>query len=233
MATAQSVTLPGTNGVPRLENGDHLTRAEFERRFDADPTLKKAELIDGVVYMPSPVRQGHHSRPHFQLISWLGRYAALTPGVDGGDNATLRLDLTNDLQPDAFLMIAKECGGQAAIDQDDYVAGAPEWVGEVASSSVSYDLHVKQRCYQSKGVKEYVVWRVADGAIDWFVLRDGSYVALATDTVFKSTVFPGLWLDAAALLAGQMQRVFEVLDDGLAQPEHAAFVRQLEQRRQD
>ena len=38
-----------------LEHGDHLTREEFERRYEAMPHVRKAELIEGVVYMPSPV----------------------------------------------------------------------------------------------------------------------------------------------------------------------------------
>src|SRR3954454_9356608 len=144
--------------VPYLENGDHLTRAEFERRYDAMPHLKKAELIEGVVYMPSPVRYKHHSRPHFDLIGWLAQYRAATPGVEGGDNGSIRLDLDNMPQPDAFLMVLPECGGQARISDDDYVEGAPELVAEVASSSVSFDLHQKLQVYRRSGVREYAVW---------------------------------------------------------------------------
>src|SRR5208282_6607351 len=98
--------------IPELENGDRLTREEFERRYEAMPNLKKAELIEGVVYMPSPVRQRRHSRPHLHLCTWLGHYEAGTPGVEGGDNGSIRLDLDNEPQPDAFLFIQPECGGQ-------------------------------------------------------------------------------------------------------------------------
>src|SRR5947208_9884841 len=118
--------------IPPLQNGDRLTRPEFERRYEAMPHVKKAELIEGVVYMPSPVHQGAHSRPHFDVIGWLAMYRMSTPGVDGGDNGSLRLDFDNEPQPDAFLMIEAACGGQAKIDEEDYVAGAPELIAEVA-----------------------------------------------------------------------------------------------------
>src|SRR2546427_3449968 len=85
--------------LPPLEGGDRLTRSEFERRYDAMPQLKKAELIEGVVYMPSPVRCKSHGQPHGQIMSWVGVYSAATPGVDFADNATLRLDPDNEPQP--------------------------------------------------------------------------------------------------------------------------------------
>jgi Uma2 family endonuclease len=233
MATATPRPVPDKPApVPPLENGDHLTRAEFERRYAAMPHVKKAELIDGVVYMPSPVRHRHHGNPHFTVIVWLGLYAGRTPGVEGADNGSVRLDETSEPQPDAFLMILPEASGQARIDDDDYVAGTPELVVEVAASSVSFDLHRKLRMYQRGGAREYIVWRVEDQAIDWFVLRAGRFEPLPAAETLKSEVFPGLWLDPAALIAGDMPRVFQVLDQGLAQPEHAAFVLQLQQRRQ-
>src|SRR5712692_7821480 len=67
--------------VPLLENGDVLTRVEFERRYEAMPHLKKAELIEGVVYVPSPVRHTFHGHPHTHLIGWLVHYEAATPGI--------------------------------------------------------------------------------------------------------------------------------------------------------
>ena len=124
--------------------GDRLTRAEFERRYSAMPAVKKAELIEGVVYMPSPVSHQNHGRPHSMLIAWLGHYWAATPGVDVGDNATVRLDLENEPQPDALLRILPNCGGQSR-DEDSYIAAAPELIAEVAASSASYDLHDKLR----------------------------------------------------------------------------------------
>jgi Uma2 family endonuclease len=215
--------------IPPLENGDRLTRAEFERRYEAMPHVKKAELIEGVVYMPSPARLRKHGRPHAHVLAWLGTYEAGTPGVLAADNATARIDLDNEPQPDALLMIEPAWGGQARISEDDYVEGAPELVVEVASSSVSYDLGVKLNAYRRNGVREYVVWRVQDGAIDWFVLREGRYAvqAAGADGLLRSEVFPGLWLDAGALLRGDLARVLAVVREGLGCPGHGEFVERL------
>jgi len=213
--------------VPILEPGDRLTRQEFERRYEAMPNIKKAELIEGVVYMPSPVRLRRHANPHFQFITWLGTYATSTPIAIGGDNATARLDLDNEPQPDAMLLLDPACGGQAVITHDDYVERGPEFTGEISGSTVSFDLHTKLAVYRRNGVREYVVWRVLDQQIDWFSLRAGEFVPLTADAagIVRSEVFPGLWLDAAALIRGDMPRVLEVVQQGLASPEHAAFLR--------
>jgi Uma2 family endonuclease len=212
-----------------LENGDRLTRDEFERRYEAMPHLKKAELIEGVVYMPSPVRQRYHGEPHAHLIIWLGFYVLGTPGVRIGDNSTVRLDLDNEPQPDALLFIDPASGGQSRIDADDYMEGAPELVAEVAASSASYDLHAKMHVYRRNGVREYIVWRALEREIDWFVLRAGQYERLAAgaDGVVRSEIFPGLWLDPAALLRSDLVTVSTVVQRGLASPEHAAFATRL------
>jgi len=212
-----------------LENGDTLTRAEFERRYEAMPYLKKAELIERVVYVPSPVRHSYHGHQHAHLINWLGYYEAHTPGVEVSDNVTVRLDLDNEPQPDALLFIDPACGGHALIDADGYIEGAPELVAEVVSSSVSYDLHAKLRVYRRNGVREYIVWRVLDQEIDWFVLRSGQYERLPLDTegLYRSEIFSGLWLDPAALLRGDLATVLAVVQRGLASPEHAAFAARL------
>lgn len=216
--------------IPPLENGDRLSRVEFERRYDAMPNLKKAELIEGIVYMPSPVRLSQHGEPHSYLMGWLVVYISATPGVRVGDNTTARLDLDNEPQPDGCLLIDPEYGGQARISEDDYIEGAPELALEVASSSVSYDLHAKRNVYRRNGVKEYIVWRVLDEAIDWFVLRDGQYERLAPgdDGILRSEVFPGLWLDPAALLRHDLATVLSTVQQGVASPEHAAFVNALQ-----
>ena len=212
-----------------LEPGDRLARDEFERRYDAMPGLKKAELIEGVVYMPSPVRLRRHGQPHFHLVGWLATYTAATPGAMGGDNSTARLDRTNDSQPDAVLLIDPARGGQARISIDDYIEAAPELVAEIAASTASYDLHTKLDVYCRNGVREYVVWRVLDGQIDWFVLRQGQYQRLVpgSDGLLCSEVFPGLWLDPAALLRGDLAGVLAVLQRGIASAAHAAFVARL------
>jgi Uma2 family endonuclease len=230
--TDVSALQPAATGtIPLLENGDRLTRAEFERRYDAMPELTKAELIEGVVYMPSPVSVDHDG-PHFDLITWLGTYRAATPGVRGGDNGSLRLDLDNMPQPDAYLMILPTHGGQARIGADRYVVGGPELIAEVAASSVSYDLHDKLKAYRRNEVREYVVWRVLDQVVDWFVLREGRYEPLLVDEagLYKSEVFPGLWLDPTTLLRGDLASVLQTLQQGLASPEHAALVARLQQK---
>jgi Putative restriction endonuclease len=213
-----------------LKDGDRLTRDEFERRYDAMPNLSKAELIDGVVHVPSPVRQRHHSAPHFNLIGCLFNYRARTPGIEGGNNPSVRLDLGNMPQPDCLLFISNEYGGQAKVDDDDYVSGGPDLVAEVAASTAHYDVNHKLEVYQRHGVREYVVWRVADREIDWFVLRDGHYEKLspAEDGILRSTVFPGLWLDQNALLSDDCDTLLNVLQRGLDSPEHAAFKARLQ-----
>jgi Uma2 family endonuclease len=193
------------------------------------PELKKAEFIEGVVYMPSPVRVRRHARPHARIITWLGHYEASTPGVEVADNATARLDLDNEPQPDAILYVVPERGGQVRISPDDYVESAPDLVVEVASSSVSFDLNTKLHVYRRSGVGEYIVWRVLDGQFDWFVLRGGAYERLATDArgVLRSERFPGLWLNAEALLQGDLATTLRTLDEGLGTADHAALLARL------
>ena len=214
--------------VPPLRHGDRLTRPEFERRFDATPGLKNAELIEGIVYMPPPVSHSEHSEPHTDLIGWLVLYKSATPGVSTGDNGSLRLDLKNMPQPDAYLLIKPECGGQALIE-DGYVTGGPELIGEIAASSVEIDLGVKFNVYQRTGVREYIVWRTRDRQLDYFILRNGQFERFSPDAegTFRSETFPGLWLHAPSLLAGNLAEVLRRLQDGLKSPQHAAFAEKL------
>jgi Uma2 family endonuclease len=210
--------------IPVLCAGDVLTRDEFERRYAAMPQLKKAELIEGVVYMPSPVRHVQHGHPHFLLASWLAAYVEATPGTDGSSDATLRLDLDNEPQPDLVLRIAGPTGS-SRIDRDGYLAGPPELLVEVAASSVSYDLHQKLHVCRRAGVREYLVLRTDDAAVDWFALRDGTYRQLGADAqgILRSEVFPGLWLDVAALLRGDPAALRAAVTAGTAAEAHAAF----------
>ena len=185
-----------------LESGDRLTRAEFHRRYLARPDIKKAELVEGVVYVASPVRSDVHGEPHARVMGWLYSFRLRTPGVRLSDNATVRLDADNEVQPDASLWRDEPDGPQ--LTGDGYIDGAPQLVVEVAASSASYDLHGKLRAYRRNGVREYVVWRVLDRAIDWFRLREGEYVKVepGMDGVIESEAFPGLRLHVAKLLAG-------------------------------
>jgi Uma2 family endonuclease len=218
-----------TTWIPPLEPGDRLSREEFERRYSAMPGVKKAELIEGVVYMPSPARFNRHSVPHAAVVGLLYNYSVATPGVQLADNGTVRLDAENEPQPDAFLFVEPACGGQARISDDDYVEEAPELIVEVASSSVSYDLGPKLEAYRRNGVREYVVWRVLDREIDWFVLTNGEYqrLELGANGIYRSQVFPGLWLDRRALLESNHARVVQCVQLGLQTEEHAAFVKRL------
>ena len=180
-STPRPTPLPvSAPSVPLLENGDHLTRDEFERRYAAMPHIKKAELIEGVVYMPSPVRAGSHGDPHADLITFYGTYRVHTPGVRVSDNATVRLDLDNEPQPDAVVYIDPAKGGRSRFT-DDYITDGPELVSEVSASSASIDLGKKFHVYRRNGVREYVVWRVLDRAIDWFILRGSDFERLAQE----------------------------------------------------
>ena len=232
IATTAPAAVPRAPRLPNLESGDHLTREEFERRYDAMPELKKAELIEGVVYMPSPVRFDQHGSPHADLMAWLGVYRASTPGVRAGDNSSVRLDLDNEPQPDALMIIEPSCGGQARLDDEGYLVGGPELVAEIAASTVNIARHTKLRVYRRSNIHEYLIWRVEDAALDWFVLRHEQYEPLArtSEGWLRSEQFPGLWLDPDALLRFDLARVLQVLQQGLASPEHAAFATQLQQR---
>ena len=212
-----------------MQSGDRLSCAEFERRYAAATDVKKAELIEGIVYVASPFRHRQHGKPHSRVITWLGIYQALTPGVDLSDAPTVRLDLDNEPQPDAVLFIEAAAGGQTRISADDYIEGSPELIVEVAASSAAIDRGTKKQVYRRNGVREYVIWQVYDNQLEWFGLTDGEYQLLSPDGdgILRSQVFPGLWLAVDALLSHQMAQVLEVLQVGLASPEHAAFVAQL------
>jgi Uma2 family endonuclease len=215
--------------LPPLENGDRLTRDEFEQRYGAMRQVRKAELIEGVVYMASALRFRSHGQPHGNLATWMGFYQVMTPGVELGIEPTVRLDWTNEPQPDAVLLIEPERGGQARLSSDDYIEGAPELVAEVAASSAAIDSTDKKRAYQRNGIQEYIIWRVFDQRLDWFSLQDGQYVLLPMDGdgMIRSRVFPGLWLAVEALLARDMVQVLATVQAGIASGEHGEFMERL------
>lgn len=211
-----------------LENGDCLTAREFLRRYEAMPHVKKAELIEGVVYMGSPVRLVH-AEPDALVQTWLGCYAAHTPGVMLANNATVRFDADNVLQPDALLRILPESGGSARSGADGYLHGPPEIVAEIAASSAAIDLRDKLQVYRRTGVREYLVWRTSENLLDWFVLEDDEYSPQQPDAqgILESRAFPGLRLNVQALLAQDAASVLQALHAGLASEAHAAFVARL------
>lgn len=212
--------------IPPLESGDRLTRAEFERRYEATPEKFKAELIEGVVYVASPVTV-FHGTPHAALVTWLGVYWTATPGVSVADNTTTRLDLDNEPQPDALLRI--EVGGKSTISEDGYIEGTPELVAEIATSSAAIDLGVKRNAYRRNGVQEYLVWSTFENHLSWFRLQAEELVLIEPDAdgMIRSSVFPGLWLNVPALLEGRMMEVLNGLQAGIADPIHHAFVQEL------
>ena len=213
-----------------LVAGQRLKREEFLRRWEAMPEVKRAELIQGIVYMPSPISLDHASRDAL-VISWLGYYAARTPGCHVGSSATW-LMLEDAPQPDAHLRILPEYGGQSRVE-GRYGSGAPELAAEVCLSSVSHDLGPKVDLYRTAGVKEYLTVLLAESKVVWYRLAEGQYVPLQTgsDGVIRSVVFPGLWLDPEALLSFNGARVLDVLETGLRSPEHEEFVRVLTRER--
>ncbi len=222
----QSIT-KYTTKIPPLENGDRLTRLEFENRYQQMTHVKKAELIEGIVYMGSPLRINKHGNPHGRIMTWLGTYEAYTNGVQIGDNCTVRLDPENEPQPDGLLRIEK--GGQSIISEDGYVEGSPELIVEIAASTVSIDLHDKRKAYRRNQVQEYLVWRVDDNEIDWFRLKEEKYIKLEADKkgIIKSEIYPGLWLDVTALLNGDLVKVLDVLKQGIDTPDHENFCQKI------
>jgi Uma2 family endonuclease len=196
----------GAGARPALESGDHLSRDEFERRYTLRPDIKKAELIGGIVYVASPVRIPQHAEPHGSMMAWAFIYAASREGVRAADNGTVRLSDDDEPQPDVFMWREP---GQAHLDSEGYLVGAPELAAEIAASSASIDLHEKKERYRRAGVQEYIVWLTEEERILWFRLRDGAYVELEADAegVVHSEVFEGLRLDVRRLLAGDRTAV--------------------------
>ena len=214
--------------VQPLESGDSLGAVEFMRRYEAMPDVKKAELIEGTVYMSSPVRPAHSCSDSL-IQTWLGCYAVRTLGTEVHGNATVRLDLENVVHPDALLRILPECGGRMYLDPAGYFYGPPELVVEVAASSAAIDLHAKLRSYRRAGAREYLVWRPLDHQFDWFVLDQNEYRSNEPSSpgVLRSPHFPGLALAVEALLSGDWAKVLDVLQANLQTPAHAAFIAQL------
>lgn len=197
-----------------LENGDRLNRKEFERRYAAS-NIKKAELIEGIAYVAPASRFTSHAKPHGQIVGWLATYQSMTDGLEIGIEPTVRLDNDNEPQPDVVLF---RVGGNAQIDVDDYITGAPELIAEISASTVSYDLHSKKRSYERNGVKEYIAWRTLDREIDWFVLENDIYQNLAPDPegIIHSREFAGLCLNVQAILSNDMSSVLKTLQLGMA-----------------
>ena len=216
------------DGLPPLENGDRLDQQTFHARYEAMPSDVRAELIGGTVYMASPQRKDH-ARLQAILAWWLGEYGTATPGTDVLVNSTTILGHESEPEPDACLLILPEHGGQTREDENGYLTGAPELTAEVSWVTESIDLHGKKRDYERAGICEYIVAALRQRHVYWFVRRRGKFRDLAPgkDGVIRSEIFPGLWLAPDALLRRDRKRLLAVLRQGLASPEHAAFVAKL------
>ena len=214
--------------IPPLRDGERLSRAEFERRYDAMTDDRKAELLRGVVCLASPTRL-RHGRPHALLLHWLVAYEEATPGVETAGDVTVRIDLDSEPQPDAVLRVKPSLGGRTRTDPEDYIEGPPELVAEVSAGTLRRDLGVKLEIYRERGVLEYLVLRVGRREADWFHLVGASYerIEAGKDGILRSIVFPGLWLDPKALFHGDLRRLREVVQAGTSTPEHARFVERL------
>lgn len=218
--------------IPRLEAGDCLDQVAFHERYQAMPSHFRAELIGGMVIVPSPL-SSEHSQYHALIMGWLTNYWGATPGIRAQDNATTILGDISEPQPDGALVIEPEHGGQTAVSEGGYTVGPPEFIVEVASSSESIDLNAKRRDYERAGVLEYMVLAIRQQAVRWFVLRNGVYQEMQADAngIFQSMVFPGLWLDQDALCQLDVAQVMATLHQGLESSEHTAFVQELRSRR--
>lgn len=215
--------------VPPLMAGDQLSREEFLRRWEAHPRIKLAELIAGTVYMPSPVSVDHGGMDG-DVGGWLSTYKAFTPGTASERNTT-SIMLDDTPQPDLNLRLLPEYGGGSWVE-GKYLHGVPELVAEVCASTASYDLHQKYVLYESAGVPEYLAVVVFEQEIRWHIFVDGRYQRLSADAdgLYRSPIFPGLWLDGQALLAGNLRQVLDRLQEGLSSPEHSRFVAELAAR---
>ena len=222
---AAAIALP-----PALLEGDRLDSSEFLRRWEAMPLLKHAELINGVVFMPSPVYDPH-STVQFAMTGWLGIYGEATPGCKGGSEGTWVMGPKDVPQPDVTLSILPECGGQSRVE-GNLSAGAPELIVEVTGSSYSRDLGVKLELYRTVGVREYLTVLPHPRQVIWRQLARGRYREIKPDEdgLLRSVVFPGLWLDPAALW-NPKRSVKTAVDKGTRSPEHAAFVKRLAAKR--
>jgi Uma2 family endonuclease len=216
--------------IKPLVAGDKLTREEFLRRWEAMPEVKRAELVGGIVYMPSPVSRQHAVTENL-LGTWVGVYSAHTPGCEAGNNATWHM-LRDAPQPDIDLRILPEYGGRSRME-GRFPRGTPELLSEVCLSSTAYDLHQKKDLYREAGVNEYVAVLLWEQEVRWHQLVDDAYHTLAAgpDGIIRSVIFPGLWLDVPALLAADASRVLATLQRGLLSSEHTAFIARLAAQR--
>lgn len=225
--TAITEPNPVLSEFSRLENGDRMSREEFHRAYEQAPRGFKAELIGGVVHVPSPLRRTHgRRRGHLGML--FSAYELNTPGTEAVDNGTVILGDDSEPQPDLLLRVLPEFGGRTRTDRKDYVVGAPELVAEIAYSSRSIDLHAKREDYARNGVLEYLVMAVADRKLYWFDLPANRELTPTSDGIVRIGSFPGFWINIAGLFQPDYKQLMATLQQGLDSPEHVEFVRRLD-----
>jgi len=214
--------------VAPFEDGDVMDQPTFHKLYEAAPQHFRAELIGGVVHLPSPVGM-RHGKPHSILGAWLAFYSAESIGTESFIDITAIIGGDSEPQPDVSLIISPEAGGQTKVSEDDYLTGSPELAVEISHTTTLVDLHAKKQMYEKYGVREYIVVETKRRAIHWFIRRDSKFVAIkpGADGLFKSRVFPGLWLEPGAVFEQSAKKLLSVLEAGLATPEHAKFTAKL------
>jgi Uma2 family endonuclease len=228
MATAVRHRYPNPQ-VGALRNGDCMNQKEFHFLYEQMPEGFWAELINGIVFVAEPVGI-QHGNNDLRLGTVLDIYRSKTKGVFAGHNVTVILGKKDEVQPDVVLRVLPAYGGQSKDTgkaKARYILGAPELIAEVAYSSRSIDLHLKRERYTSAGAREYLVVCLEPETIYWFDLRNNQELKADADGIFRSIVFPGLWVHAAGLLQLDYDVVMDVLNQGLKSKEHADFVKRL------
>jgi Uma2 family endonuclease len=228
---SQQSELEPKSGPPWiLESGDVMDQPTFHEIYSHMPENFRAELIDGVVYVASPLKRPH-SRSSFLLISVLGQYEAQTPGVSGEECVTVILSDHAEVQPDILLRIEETFGGESYFTEDEFLTGAPELVIEVSQSSRSIDLNHKRKLYRENGIIEYLVIDLQKDTIRWFDLQLNQELQTEPDGIYRIRTFPGLWIDSSAVFDQNLARLITTLNLGLSSQEHAEFVSRLESTR--
>lgn len=207
-----------------LYNGDRMTQSEFHQVYEATPQGYKAELIAGVVHEPSPLGWPH-SKSDAQLGQLLGHYAGLTDGLECGHSPSVILGEEDEVQPDIVLRVKPHCGGQTKNSEGDipYVIGPPELVAEVAHSSRAIDLHLKKDRYTLARVPEYIVLCLEPEKLYWFDLSLQEELTPTEDGIWRSRIFPGLWIHGGGLLKHDYRLCLDILNRGMDTAEYRRF----------
>jgi Uma2 family endonuclease len=213
--------------LPPLVHRERLDQPTFHARYSAMPPEFRAELVDGVVVIRERRVRARHGTTSAALVYALVRYEQYTPGVSVALRVSTILGDADELHPDVSVRLR---GGQCCVGEDDLLHGCPDLVCEIVDRETeSHDLIAKRSAYDRHGAREYLAVLVHAGRHISFVRRSAGLVEEepAPDHLWRSRAFPGLWLDPVALLAGDLNRLAVVLEQGVATPAHAAFAAEL------